>query len=184
MTAFPDHAVWDFAVRTYGAPGVAPACLELQERHGINVALMLFCLWRGTLGDMRLREYLPAVAASAQAWHEATALPIRAARRWLKSNADQLGQPAGTALYRTVLSAEIDCEHGELLLLARQAEAFGEPSGAAPPAAIGESLSAFFAVSGVDLVTPDHVALSTILAAVGAAGEISRLLPPRPSPAG
>ena len=53
---FPDHPFWDFSLRVYGSEGVPEACLVLQERHGIDVNVLLYCFWlgasgRGTLDD-------------------------------------------------------------------------------------------------------------------------------------
>ena len=179
MTAFPPNAAWDFALRLYRTPGVAPACLELQERHGVDVTLMLFCLWHGTVSDRPIAENLPALAAAALAWHRAAVLPMRAARRWLKQDAEGLEQPAATALYKTVLAAEIDCEHAELLMLVQRAQALcATPGGGGPfPATMAENLAAFFEVSGVSLAAEDRPAVGALLEAAGAAEEIARILP-------
>jgi uncharacterized protein (TIGR02444 family) len=42
MTGF-----WDFSVRTYGRPGVAEACLALQNRDGADVNMLMFAAWYG-----------------------------------------------------------------------------------------------------------------------------------------
>jgi uncharacterized protein (TIGR02444 family) len=178
MTAFPADPAWDFALGLYRLPGVAPACLDLQERHGIDVTLMLFCLWRGSIGEEPLGERFPVIAASAREFHRASVLPIRAARLWLKGGADGLEQPVSAALYRAVLAAEIDCEHAELLMLSRQAPAPEGRRGPGPfPAAIAANLAAFFEVSGVSLAAGDRSAVAAILEAAGAASEASRVLP-------
>jgi uncharacterized protein (TIGR02444 family) len=177
MTAFPAHPAWDFVTRLYGAPGVAPACLELQERHGIDVTFMLFCLWRGSVCGRPLSGHMPTIAATAKEWHQAVVLPVRAARRRLKATGTSQ-RPELAALYKTVLSVEIDCEHAELLMLADGVEALcGSADGTASPAAMAENLSAFFAASGVELTSRDRPALTAILKAAGAAGELTRLFP-------
>ena len=177
MTAFPADPAWDFALRLYRMPGVAPACLELQERHGIDVTLMLFCLWHGTVCEEPLGERLPAVAASAREFHRASVLPIRAARRWLKRDPGGLKQPVAAALYRTVLAAEIDCEHAELLMLCRLGPGSQPKPGAGPfPTAMAANLAAFFDVSGVSLTAEDRPSVGVILEAAGAGSELARLL--------
>ncbi|GAA3549268.1 TIGR02444 family protein [Zobellella aerophila] len=35
---------WQFSSRHYGKPGVAPACLALQDNHGANINLLLLLL--------------------------------------------------------------------------------------------------------------------------------------------
>ena len=117
MTAFSAHPAWDFVSRLYAAQGVAPACLDLQERHGIDVTFMLFCLWRGSVSAKPLGAHMPALAATAREWHEAVVLPLRAARRRLKAEAIASPRPEARALYKTVMAAEIDCESwGQLFL--------------------------------------------------------------------
>lgn len=175
MTSFPAHPAWDFITRLYAAPGVAPACLDLQERHGIDVTFMLFCLWRGSVSETPLGEHMPALAATAREWHESVVLPIRAARRRLKTEAGT-PQQSGTALYRTVLAAEIDCERAELLMLAERADALcGPPGGVSSPAATAENLSAFFAASGVTPTVLDRPSITAIFEGVGIGAEFGRL---------
>jgi uncharacterized protein (TIGR02444 family) len=179
VTEFPAHPAWDFAVRVYSEPRVAPACLELQNRHGVDVTMMLFCLWLGAERGERLGERLPVLMEAARAWRNAVVLPIRSARRWLKSEANTV-ETAG--LYQTVLAAEIDCEHDELLTLARLAEADSDAAAlGASPAAAAENLAVFLGASGARLDAADRSALATILGAAGAAGEIDRVPPQGPT---
>ncbi len=41
---------WDFSLAVWGREAVEPACLALQERHGIDVNVLLFCGWAGRRG--------------------------------------------------------------------------------------------------------------------------------------
>ncbi|HEX6103216.1 MAG TPA: TIGR02444 family protein, partial [Alphaproteobacteria bacterium] len=47
-----DCPFWSFSVALYGRPGVAPACLALQDRFGCDVNLLLFAIWAGRCGVM------------------------------------------------------------------------------------------------------------------------------------
>ena len=40
---------WQFSLRFYRLPGVAEACIELQEQAGVDVNLLLFLLWQASL---------------------------------------------------------------------------------------------------------------------------------------
>lgn len=166
MTAFPAHPAWDFVTRLYAAPGVAPACLDLQERHGIDVTFMLFCLWRGSVSARPIGEHMPALADCAREWRETVVLPLRAARRRLKAEADASSRPEARALYRNVLAAEIDCEHAELLILAERADALcGAMESGDPAAVMAKNLASFFEASGVKPAAPDAPAIAAILEA-------------------
>lgn len=178
MSAFPAHPAWEFVTRLYRAPGVAAACLELQERHGIDVTAMLFCLWRGAIDARPLGPHVTPLMQAAGTWHRSAVLPVRAARRWLKEEAKRLGEAAGASLYKTVLAAELDCEHGELLMLAQLADSLcGAAAAPGSPAAIAGNLSAFFRASGVGPGEPDRAPVAAILDQAGAAKEIGRVLP-------
>lgn len=67
---------WDWAVAVYARPGVAEACLDLQDRYSQNVPLLLWAIWRG--GDD-----LTAVDTATQ-WEGEVIGPLRYARRNLK----------------------------------------------------------------------------------------------------
>lgn len=168
MSTLPDHPAWGFVISLYGAPEVAPACLELQERHGIDVTLMLFCLWRGVVSGEPLTPHLASLMETAAIWRSSTVLPIRTARQWLKSTS--AADPALACLYKTVLSAEIECEHAELLALANQMDAQCAATAhtshpAAMPVAMTANLAAFLAATGITLSEQDHAAIAIILAA-------------------
>lgn len=177
MSAFPAHPAWDFVVRLYGQPEVAQACLELQERHGIDVTMMLFCLWRGSIDGQPLGARIAPLAQAARTWHMSAVVPMRAARRWLKEEAKRLDDRTETSLFKTVLSAEIDCEHGELLMVARLAESLCNTPDAGSPQAMAENLATFFKETGISLAEGDRAAIAAILSGAGAAEEIRRVLP-------
>ena len=67
---------WDWAVSAYGRPGVAEACLDMQDTYGQNVPLLLWAIWRG--GDI-----WDAVDAATM-WEAEIIGPLRYARRNLK----------------------------------------------------------------------------------------------------
>ena len=76
---------WDFSVRTYRKSGVAEACLFLQEQHGVDVNVLLYCCWygctRGTLDGPAMERIL----SFSEPWAENVVRPLRAARTWMKT---------------------------------------------------------------------------------------------------
>lgn len=132
---FPDHPFWDFAIRAYGAEGVGEACLRLQERHGIDVNAMLFCLWLGTSGAGILAEdEMAAVVEAVDTWHREVVRGLRAVRRVLKEGFPDAPEHLVQDLRAQVQRTEIDAEHLEQLLLVGAVA--GRTAGApgAPPA--------------------------------------------------
>ena len=120
---FPDHPFWDFSLATYGMDGVADACIALQEAHGADVNVLLFCAWAGRNGVRLDRAQIEAVCGSVRGWHEEVVRPLRSVRRRLKSALD--GSPPSElqmALRARVQKIEIDAEHIEQLRLAALAD--------------------------------------------------------------
>ena len=50
MSDFLPHPFWNFSLELYAGEGVAEACLDLQERRGCDVNILLFCCWLGASG--------------------------------------------------------------------------------------------------------------------------------------
>ena len=64
---FEDHPFWDYSLAVYGKDGVPAACLALQERHPIDVNVILFCSWvghsgHGVMSEVELARTLDAVS--------------------------------------------------------------------------------------------------------------------------
>jgi uncharacterized protein (TIGR02444 family) len=183
MSAFPAHPAWEFVTGFYSTPGVAPACLALQERHAIDVTAVLFSLWCSAVDARPLGPNMAPLTQAARERQQATVLPIRATRRWLKDKGESLSETAGAAFYKTVLAAEIDCEHGELLMLAQLADSLcGSPSGTGTPAVVAPNVGAFLLASGVAPGEQDCGAIAAILTEAGASEDIGRVLPALSTP--
>jgi uncharacterized protein (TIGR02444 family) len=109
---------WRFALELYAKPGVAPACLELQDRHGKDVIIALFGSWLGIAGRGRLDEAALAKAeATAGPWRRQVVEPLRRTRHALK------GVAGAEELYRRMKDIELDAERAAILRLAPLAPA-------------------------------------------------------------
>ena len=49
-------ALWRFSLAVYGRAGVAPECLDVQERFSVDVNLLLFCAYVGAVEAVVLSE--------------------------------------------------------------------------------------------------------------------------------
>lgn len=106
-------AFWRFSLAIYARPGVAPACLVLQDQHGRDVNLMLFCCWLGASGRGRLdRVALEAADRAVTAWRHEVVEHFRAARRAIKAAA----LPDSDSIYAKAKAVELEAER----LLQRQ----------------------------------------------------------------
>jgi len=82
MDEFP---FWSFSLELYGRPGVAPACLALQDRFGCDVNLALFSLWAARCGKALGADEFERLDAAVKPWRTRIVEPIRSLRRSLKT---------------------------------------------------------------------------------------------------
>jgi len=102
---------WAFSLDLYAQPGVAAACLRLQDEQGLDVNVLLLCCWLARSGRGRLSEDdLAAAEARATPWRRDIVAPLRAVRRALKSMPD--GGPGSgiPALYDELKRLELGAE--------------------------------------------------------------------------
>jgi uncharacterized protein (TIGR02444 family) len=129
-------AFWDYSLAVYARPGVAEACLALQDRFGLDVNLLLFCCWTGARGQALGPEGLARALEAAGPWQEGVVKPLRRARRWLKGRDGADVQ----ALRARIKADELEAERLEQALLA---ETLPPGPGEASPALAAANLKAY-----------------------------------------
>jgi len=101
---------WRFSLRFYRQPGVAEACIALQEEAGVDVNLLLFLLWHATHERLLSATEVADLENRIGGWRDATVVPLRAVRRALKSP-PALVEPATAEAFRTRIKAvELEAE--------------------------------------------------------------------------
>jgi uncharacterized protein (TIGR02444 family) len=80
------EGLWDFSVRSYSGPGVAKACLSLQNELGTDVNMLMFCCWAAAQSGRLDGKLISQAYEFSTAWADAVVLPLRNARTWMKSN--------------------------------------------------------------------------------------------------
>ena len=115
MTASAD--LWSFSLWLYGAPGVADACLEAQDRHGADVNLLLWAVWLAVLGHGLTLAELAEAEAATRPWRDEVVRPLRAVRQRLKSGPLPAPTVATESLRARVKAAELEAEKMQLSLL-------------------------------------------------------------------
>jgi uncharacterized protein (TIGR02444 family) len=120
MSDFLPHPFWNFSLEIYSADGVAEACLDLQERRGCDVNVLLFCCWLGASGRPTLTaDRLRAILKISDEWQADIVKPLRQVRRLLKDKPYSATLPETVdAARRRVADAELAAEHAEQLKLA------------------------------------------------------------------
>ena len=161
------HPFRDFSSSLYRKPGVADACLFVQDRYGLNVNVILFCIWvadigSGTLASAQIATVLRRVAD----WEKQVILPLREIRRTCRKEA--LGVPE--FLLQTFLpqieTTELEAEHVEqqvLTELAGDLMVFADSSSGNAQSDAVSSLKAYIGTLDVVQDAPLIECLSVIL---------------------
>ncbi|MEQ8354749.1 MAG: TIGR02444 family protein [Kiloniellaceae bacterium] len=131
-----ESPLWRFSGAVYGRPGVAAACVDLQDRHGLDVNLLLFCAWAGGQGRRLDGGDLGLLGSVSRPWQDEVVAPLRAARRWLKRQTG-LPEDLGAAFREEVKALELQAEMLEQLVLFQELEI---AAGSADPAAVAANL--------------------------------------------
>jgi uncharacterized protein (TIGR02444 family) len=185
--SFPSSPFWDYSLGIYRKPGVADACIALQDEFGLDVNMLLACLWFSAEGAGRLdSDQIRECVGRTRDWQDKVVKPLRTVRRYIKE------QPAGLPEslrdeYRPRLQAvELDAEHVEQLLIAgvlqpiidgRDAKSPGAGSRTQlnPGADASQNLLAYLAILGVALEQRITERLRLIVAAAFSDADLKAL---------
>jgi uncharacterized protein (TIGR02444 family) len=100
---------WAFSLALYARPGIADACLRLQDTHGLDVNLLLLCCWLARRGCRLSAADLAAAEARAVPLRARVLEPLRAARRALKT----MPGSGAAAVYAQLKQVELAAEREE-----------------------------------------------------------------------
>ena len=108
----PSHNFWQFSLHLYQAPEVAKACLELQNSHGLDVNMLLFCCWHGTALGALPTDLLKRAYTLSSNWRGNVVQPLRNARTWMKTESPEefTAQAKFEALRAQIKAVELSAE--------------------------------------------------------------------------
>jgi uncharacterized protein (TIGR02444 family) len=104
-TRIPTRTFPAFSAWLYVGDDVPAACLLLQDDLGLDVNLVLWCLYAGARGTTLTPAMIATADAACAPWRTHVVRPLREVRRWLKT-----AGPEAQALRQQVLAQEIDSE--------------------------------------------------------------------------
>lgn len=140
-----DGSLWRFALSFYARPGVAEACLALQEAGGIDVIQLIALAYADAILDAPLSAGdMATLRRESAPWRDATVLPLRALRRFLKPPRE--GFPEEKEQLRDkVKAAELMAEQIQLAMIEEWLLLRGKPAGGLP---LVEAFAALLDLSG------------------------------------
>ena len=101
---------WRFSLRFYRQPGVAEACIALQEEAGADVNLLLFLLWHAARRRRLSGEEIGLLEQKIAGWRNLTVIPLRAIRRALKSSPGLVEAGSAEAFRTRIKAVELEAE--------------------------------------------------------------------------
>ncbi len=105
---------WRFSLRFYRQPGVAEACIALQDGCGVDVNVLLFFLWLATARRCVLTtDVARAVCTQAAPWRDDVVAPLRTIRRRLKDGSMLVERSATEAFRARIKAIELESERLE-----------------------------------------------------------------------
>ena len=115
---------WTFSVRVYADVAVPPACLTLQNDHGLDVNMLLYCCWLGAHGARLDTDLLERALTFAGPWSAQVVKPLRRARTWMKHDSNaraQLPADVYTDLRESLKTIELEAERLQQLAIEARA---------------------------------------------------------------
>jgi uncharacterized protein (TIGR02444 family) len=154
---------WRFSLQFYRLPGVADACIALQDEAGVDVNLLLFLLWNARMGRVLSRSDVEALESRVAEWRDGVVIPLREMRRQLKSPPTLVEKGTAEAFRTRIKQVELEAERlqQEGLFALAQSTPLGQPA-LSPEEAARDSVLAYQTMKGV---TFPPAALGTVFSA-------------------
>jgi uncharacterized protein (TIGR02444 family) len=118
-----ESAFWQFSLAFYARPGVADACLRLQDDAGVDVNVMFYVLFLATQRRQIERADAARIDALIKTWREVAVVPLRTLRRQLKTGIEPFPAADTESLRSAVKRIELEAERIEQEWLERHATA-------------------------------------------------------------
>jgi len=85
VEAIESEALWAFCLALYARSEVEAACLALQDQHGFDVMIVLFCIYAGHSGQTLDKDTVSQAIKVGRDWGHEIVGPLRLVRRRLKT---------------------------------------------------------------------------------------------------
>lgn len=163
MSAIETRSFWDYSLALYDHERVREALLGLQDAHGLEVNLLLLCVYAAACGEDPFSETeMEGLVRVGTKWGHEVVAPVRASRRALKAMTDEAAVPDLIALCKEL---ELAAEKAMQTALTRergQRAAYVNELSARRLSAQG-SLTAYLAVAGKPLTSGCEEAFADVL---------------------
>ena len=101
---------WQFSVKFYAQPGVAQACIDLQDQVGVDVNILFCLLWNATQSRALDNAEVAALERDIGAWRDMAVVPLRNVRRALKTPPPVMAPQAAEEFRTRIKAVELEAE--------------------------------------------------------------------------
>lgn len=112
-----DSELWTFMLEFYARPGVATACLRLQETYRLDVPLFLAVLRAVALGRGINADQILTIDKACTAWRDAVIRPLRSIRTAMKAEPRMVDEEMASKLREDIKTIELRAERIEIDML-------------------------------------------------------------------
>ena len=118
-------------MKFYAVPGVAQACIDLQDKANVDVNVLFFLLWNATQGRALNAAEVTEIEHSIGPWREMAVVPIRNVRRALKAPPPVMAPKTAEDFRTRIKAVELEAERlqQEALFDLAQSGRLGRPAG-------------------------------------------------------
>jgi uncharacterized protein (TIGR02444 family) len=140
---------WQFSVKFYAVPGVAEACIALQDQAKVDVNILFYLLWNAAQGRAFNAADVTEIEHRIGPWRDVAVVPIRNIRRALKAPPPVMEPGAAETLRTRIKAVELEAERlqQEALYGLAQTSRLGRPAPSKAEAA-RDSISSYQGVIG------------------------------------
>jgi uncharacterized protein (TIGR02444 family) len=149
------HDFPGFAERLYARPGVEAACLDLQDRRGVDVPLLLHACWLGRLGRVLDPAGTSALVARTVPWRLVVVRALRRIRRRLKAGVDGMDAARSDPVRQAVKAAELAAERALIAV-------YAEATDAGPGGSVAGNLATCLRIYNITPEAEDAAALAVL----------------------
>jgi uncharacterized protein (TIGR02444 family) len=104
---------WRFSLGFYRQPGVADACIALQDENGVDVNVLMFFLWFATQQKEITSDQARAAWEQAALWRDRVVAPLRSVRRTLKEGVPLVARDIAEFFRTRIKAVELESERLE-----------------------------------------------------------------------
>jgi len=101
---------WRFSIKFYAVPGVADACVALQDQAGVDVNVLFFLLWNATQKRTFGRQQVAGIERRIGPWREMAVVPLRSVRRALKVPPAAVAPDVAEGFRTRIKAVELEAE--------------------------------------------------------------------------